>query len=479
MITLTRSWRLVLGTLVAATSVSCSHSASHSAEKATEAVAPAAAAVAATAKDPQVGAASAVYPADWPTYHHGNYRAGGGTDVPAVKGPLSRAWNVKLDGAVYASPITARGFKILATENNTVYRVGGGKVIWSKHLGTPVQGSALPCGNISPSGITSTPVYDSSTSTVVVVALLANPIRHVAYGLEPEKGTVRWSRRVDVPSSVSGISPAAMQQRGALLARKGHVYIPYGGLTGDCSSYRGSIVDLSLSHPVTGALGHYTVPTSREAGIWAPPGPSSSPAGGILVAVGNGASASSGNYDYSDSVLRLVNNKRVDSFSPSTWADDNRNDLDLGSQGPTAIGKWVFAVGKRGTAYVLNGSHLGGIGGQVSKRSLCRSFGGTAALGSTVYVPCTDGLRAVRINSNGTMTVLWHAASNITGSPVIGGGRLWSLDTGAGVLHSLNPATGKSNGHWSVGSVNRFATPALWRNSIVVGTLSGVVCYAW
>jgi hypothetical protein len=94
-------------------------------------------------------------------------------------------------------------------------------------------------------------------------------------------------------------------------------------------------------------------------------------------------------------------------------------------------------------------------------------------------VPCTDGLRAVRINDDGTMTVLWHAASTITGSPVVGGGRVWSLDRANGMLDMLDPATGASLGAVSVGAVNRFATPALYDNSVIVGTLTGVMAFSW
>jgi outer membrane protein assembly factor BamB len=402
--------------------------------------------------------------------------------VGVVADPVSVNAPVHLDGAVYASPIVADGATIVVTENNTIYRVDDGHVAWSRHVGAPVPGSELPCGNIDPSGMTGTPAYDATTSTVVVVALLDHPIRHVAYGIDPTTGRTRWSRTVDV-SGEAGITPAAMQERGALLIDGGHVYIPYGGLAGDCSTYRGSVVDLDLAHPVTGALHHFTIPTSREAGIWAPAGPAVSPVGGILVADGNGATAERGTYDHSDSVLRLVDDRMVDSFSPSTWRQDNAQDLDLGSQGPTVVGRWVFIVGKRGTAYVLAGDHLGGIGGQVSQRTLCKSFGGTAVSGTTVYVPCADGVRAVRINADGTMTARWRAAANITGSPVIGGGRLWSLDPGAGVLYSLDPATGAVLGHWSVGTASRFATPALRRengqNEVLVGTLDGLAAVHW
>ena len=135
--------------------------------------------------------------------------------------------------------------------------------------------------------------------------------------------------------------------------------------------------------------------------------------------------------------------KLVDSFSPTTWQTDNDNDHDLGSQGPALVGRWVFQAGKSGTAYVLRRDHLGGIGGEVSQANVCMSFGGTAVVGNTVYVPCTDGVRAVAIDDAGTMHVLWHvASSSITGSPVVGGGRVWTLDPTAGVLHALDPKTG-------------------------------------
>ena len=417
--------------------------------------------------------------ADWPTYHGDNQRTGVAASLTPVHTAARRIWSLRLDGAVYGSPVVVNGIKIVVTENNSVYSIAGNRVVWRKHLGTPVPRSSLPCGNVDPLGITGTPAFDRATSTLVVLAELANPIRHVAVGLNPSTGAQRWFRNADVPSSVTGITPTAMQERGALLVSGRRVYIPYGGLAGDCSTYRGSVVGVDLDHPAGAALWHFTVPSTREAGIWTPPGPSENPGGGLLVAVGNGASGPGDPYDYSDSVLKIAFQQIQDSFSPSSWAADNANDLDLGSQGPAIVGSRVFAAGKSGTAYVLNRSALGHIGGEVSHASVCRSFGGTAVLGSVVYVPCTDGVRAVRINTNGTMTVLWHTTASITGSPVIGGGRLWALDTGAGVLRTVDRATGAALGSLPVGAVSRFATPALYGNAVIVGTLTGVVAYAW
>lgn len=423
-----------------------------------------------------VGPASAPLASDWPTYHRDGQRTGA-VSVPLMHGLVQPIWNLKLDGAVYASPITAAGARIVVTENDTVYRIAGNRVVWQRHLGTPVHRSELPCGNVDPLGITGTPAYDVATSTVVVVAELTNPIRHVAVGLDPSTGAQRWFRNVDVPASVTGITPQAMQQRGALLVSGGRVYVPYGGLAGDCSSYRGSVVGVDLHRPTSAPLWHFTVPTSREAGVWTAPGPSYNPGGGLLIAVGNGATAGTGNYDYSDSVLKIAFQQIQDSFSPASWRTDNRDDLDLGSQGPAIVGNWVFIAGKSGTAYVLRRNRLGGIGGEASQMRLCTSFGGTAVVGNVVYVPCTDGLRAVRINSDGTMTPLWRAPSNISGSPVAAAGRIWSLDTGNGRLYPLQRATGAVLGYKTVGPVTRFATPMIVDSAVVVGTQNGVVAF--
>jgi outer membrane protein assembly factor BamB len=249
--------------------------------------------------------------------------------------------------------------------------------------------------------------------------------------------------------------------------------VPFGGRAGDCGNYKGRVVGVPVSGQ--GAPIAYTVPTPREGGIWTPPGPVVDAAGHLLVAVGNGEHGRGDPYDYSDSVLKIGPDAKLrDSFSPTTWPTDNDADLDLGSQGPALVGPWVFSAGKSGTAYVLRRDHLGGIGGEVSQLGLCRSFGGTAVVRNVVYVPCTDGVRAVRIDSAGKMHVLWHAADSIAGSPVVGGGRVWALDQGAGVLHALDPATGKTREQVDVGETSRFATPALYGRYVLVPTLAGL-----
>jgi outer membrane protein assembly factor BamB len=468
----------VLATGAAACSGSGEHHQSATAPAATvpgtAAASPNTTAPGSTQDAPGSSAAPHAAPPDWPTYHGNPARTGVSSTMPTVRGALRIVASLKLDAAVYASPIVAGGRTIVATENDTVYAFdNSGRQLWKRSLGAPARRSELPCGNIDPSGITGTPIADPATGVVYVVAEHGHPVRHELVAVSLTTGAVHWRRSVDLP----GTAPDAMQERGALTIAGGRVWVPFGGRSGDCGDYKGRVVGVPVGG--SGALVSYTVPTTREAGIWTPPGPSVDARGHLYVAVGNGASGVGDPYDHSDSVLELSTAARLlDSFSPTTWATDNESDLDLGSQGPALVGPWVFTAGKSGTGYVLRRGHLGGIGGQVSKASVCMSFGGTAVSGSVVYVPCTDGLRAVRIDTRGGIHGLWHAAESIAGSPVVGGGRVWSLDQDAGVLHALNPATGRSLEQVRVGTTSRFATPALYRNHVLVPTMTGLVIVA-
>jgi outer membrane protein assembly factor BamB len=105
---------------------------------------------------------------------------------------------------------------------------------------------------------------------------------------------------------------------------------------------------------------------------------------------------------------------------------------------------------------------------------MCRSYGGAAVERNVVYLPCADGVRAVRVDHAGRLHALWHTAGSITGSPVIGGGRVWALDTDAGVLHALDPDSGRSLADVNVGVTSRFATPALHGADVIVPTLTGI-----
>ena len=406
---------------------------------------------------------------DWTTYHDNNARTGYIANTPDPKS-LSRAWERQLDGAVYAEPLIVNGHVIVATEGDSLYSLDGhtGQVQWHTNVGRPVPLSQLPCGNIDPLGITGTPVYDPDTNLVFAVAEVTG-FSHILVGVDANTGKIRVRQPVDAP----GMDARAHQQRAALALAHGMIYIAYGGLDGDCSDYIGRVVALRTDGQ--GPLLVYTVPTSREGGIWAPAGPAVDASGNIYVSVGNGA-ATGGNWDHSDSVLKLSPQLQLeDGFAPQQWAQDNAGDADLGSMGPVLLpGGLIFADGKSGLGYLLHANALGGVGGQIQVTTVCRAFGGSAVQGSTIIVPCTDGIRQVQVSPDAHMNAGWHAPQQVTGSPVIGGHTVYSLDPG-GTLYALNIQDGSIVTRLPVGATSRFATPTLSGAMMFVGTLSGVV----
>jgi hypothetical protein len=327
--------------------------------------------------------------------------------------------------------------------------------------------SRLPCGNIDPLGITGTPVYDPDTGRVFAVAETTGG-HHTLVGINIGTGAVEVRAPVEPPAG----DILAHQQRGALTLFNGRVYIPYGGLWGDCGNYVGSLVSAATTG--TADVLRYAVPATREAGIWAP-------GGGVvddtrlLFAVGNGESTS--DYDGSDSVIALSPElNRVDFFAPATWADDNATDVELGSMSPALAGRYVYMDGKRGVGYVLHHDHLGGIGGEVAQSRVCEAYGGSAVDDAgTIYLPCTDGPRALTIGPAGAPSVLWRAPVTAKGSPVVGGGAVWVVDYDAGTLYTLNSATGAVLSQVNVGTAPHFCSPTLSGNHAFVGTLAGVV----
>jgi outer membrane protein assembly factor BamB len=411
----------------------------------------------------------AVTSADWTTYHYDKSHTGYLASEPDPQ-RLTRAWNTRLDGAVYAEPLVVGGRVLVATEGDSLYSLDArtGQVQWHTKIGSPVPLAQLPCGNIDPLGITGTPVYDPPTGLVFAVAEVSGPA-HVLVGLDVNTGQVKVRRRVDP----AGMEPAPHQQRAALALSGGMVYIAFGGLYGDCGNYHGWVIASRTDGQ--GPLLTYRVPTTREGGIWAPPGPAVDAAGNLYVSVGNGE-ATSGDWDRSDSVLRLSPTLQLeDGFAPRRWQQDNASDADLGSLGPVLLpGGLVYINGKSGLSYLLHADALGGVGGQALVKSVCTAFGGAALVGSVLFVPCTDGLLQVQVGPGVSLTLGWQAPAQVTGSPVVGGHTVYSLDPG-GTLYALDIDSGNVRTKVSVGATSRFATPTLYQGHVFVGTLTGVV----
>jgi hypothetical protein len=399
----------------------------------------------------------------WTTYGGAASRAGVAPGAPADP-QLRRRFARAVDGQVYAQPLIAGGRIFVATENNSVYAFRtDGTLVWRRHLGAPVPGGELPCGNISPSGITSTPVI--AGGRLFAVAFMRSGHRHVLFGLRLGSGRVGVRANVDPPNRL------VEQQRGALLAAHGRIYIPYGGLYGDCGSFRGYVVSTTERG---GRRIAYANP-STEAGIWAPGGMSAQ-SGTLLVSTGNGGA---GGFGFQNSVIRLSPGlRRVGFWAPRTWRALSGGDVDEGSLAPLPVsGGRVFQIGKDGVGYLLRHS-LGGVGGQQFAAQLCGAgaFGAGAYRAPLAIVPCGAALYGLRIEG-ARFRVAWRrdAGGRV---PVIAGNSVFAM-TGNGTLNQLRYTDGRRIASTRVGNgATSFPAPSAAGRTLVAPAGRAIVVFS-
>jgi len=462
--------------------------------------------------------------------HHAGPRRAGAYTVPgltrAAAASVHRdaAFEAALPGAIYAQPLLVPGARggpdllLAATEANAVgaFDPATGMAVWTRTLGAPVPKSSLPCGNIDPLGVTGTPVVDPATRTLYLDAMTTPDggatKRHLVFALSVDDGSVEPGWPVDVAAALAGagmaFDPAVQNQRGALLFEGGRLYVPYGGHAGDCGDYRGWLVSIPVAAPAQVSAWHTL---ARGGGSWGPSGVASDGAR-VFLATGNtfGATTWAGG----EAVLAFVAGEApgsapADWFAPSDWLALDAADLDLGGSGPVLVdlpgstpSALAVALGKDGNLYLLDRSHLGGLGGalQVDRVSSGPIINAAAAYttgaGSYVvfrgtFVGCPSGagdLTAVRLvpGSPPRAEVAWCASAPGRGSPIAtttdgkseamvwvvgaeGDGRLRAFDgdTGAPVL--AGPATGVT--------VRRFQSPIVSGATIYVAVDGGLQAF--
>lgn len=420
------------------------------------------------------------------TVYHGDP---GGTGVAAAVSSVdvaSPAWtSPALDGALYGEPLASGGQVFVATENDTVYALSAtnGTVAWSTHLGTPVPSASLPCGDISPTvGITGTPVLDAARGEVFVVAdeMVNGSPAHQLVGLSSATGKVELDQNVDP----AGSTPAALLQRTGLTLDAGRVVFGYGGNYGDCSTYHGWILSVPEVGGTPAAFAVDSAAGESQGAVWmGGAAPVIDAGGNIWVSVGNGSVYSSSHaYDDSDSVLELSPSLSLSQyFAPSSWPSDNAHDLDLSTGVALLSDGQVIAAGKARIVFLLNGAHLGGVGGQQAELGhACGDDidGGVAIVGSTVYLPCLSGPIAVQASDSPPgLRLLWSSSVG-GGPPIVAGGLVWTIGSN-GVLYGLNPATGTVTEQATIGTpANHFPTPSIGGGLLLVPSSNRVVAFS-
>ena len=420
----------------------------------------------------------------WTVYHGNAASTGVSTALNSVN-TASRAWTSPMvHGEIFGEPLVFAGDVFVATESDTVYALSSlrGSVVWSRHLATAVPSSDLPCGNISPTvGMTGTPVIDRARREIFVVAdeLKNGRPEHFLVGLSTTTGAIELRQRVDP----TGSDPAALLQRTGLNLVGGRVVFGMGGNYGDCAPYRGRVISVleGGSRPAIFTVDNQA--GNSQGAVWmGGAAPVVDAKGNVWVSVGNGSVNSSGQaYDDSDSVLELTATGRLEQyFAPSSWASDNASDLDM-STAPALLGDGqVVLAGKSPFVYLLNGAHLGGIGTQeASLSSGCSNDidGGSAIVGTTVYLPCLNGPVAIHLTkSPASMKVLWNASVG-GGPPIVAAGLVWTVGKN-GVLYGLDPATGQVRQQAPIGAVdNDFTTPSVGDGLMLVASSDHVVAF--
>ena len=421
------------------------------------------------------------------TQHHNDYMRDGLYMDPAFTyssaSNLTRdlSFNGTISGNVYAQPLYldngpgGRAVVIAVTESNNVYALdaASGNVVWQDNLGAPVPVSSLPCGDINPLGITGTPVVDLTNGTLFVDAMTTpdggTTKQHLIYALNVDTGATNasWPVNVNAMAQFNGTSftSGTQQQRGALALLDGYVYVPYGGLYGDCGTYHGWLVGVQENDP-SNVLAWAT--SANGGGAWGVGGVSSDDGIHPYIATGNTFGATS--WSGGEAVVRfqpgpVFSGLTNDYWAPTNWVSLDGGDLDLGDCGPLIVNvpgatpsQLMVAVGKDGNAYLLNRTNLSGVSPPVA----LDHFGSgqmpqavaTYETAAGTYIVCRSGttsLDAFRITAANPPAIVstWTETEDGEGSPFVtstdgtNNAIVWLVGSeGDQKLHGYNGETG-------------------------------------
>ncbi|HTH53587.1 MAG TPA: hypothetical protein VL495_06530 [Edaphobacter sp.] len=291
---------------------------------------------------------------------------------------FGKLFTLKVDGDIYAQPLYVANLPIpgkgthdvvfIATEHNSVYAFDAyGKPstpLWhvsfvNKDV-TTVPVTDVSCPFMQPEvGITSTPVIDTKSGTLYVLARTKKedaPSReryqqHL-HALAITSGAEKFGGPVEIKASVHGsgdgakidslaFDPLRENPRAALLLSNGSVYLTWGSSC-DVGPYHGWVMAYNANTLKQKAVFN-TSPDADDSGIWASDtGPASDKEGNIFVATGNGRfDVATGGRDYGDTLLKLhlrgPNLEPIDYFTPFNASELDAKDHDLGSGGPMLL----------------------------------------------------------------------------------------------------------------------------------------------
>jgi hypothetical protein len=465
--------------------------------------------------------------------HHKNLNRDGVYVQPALTRTAAAgltkdaSFKATFTGNVYAQPLYVDGLGgtdlvIVATESDTViaFDAASGAQVWMRSLGTPVPLAKMPCGNIDPYGVTGTPVIDLASRTLFVDAFVTPDggatKQHQVFALSIDDGSIKSGWPVDMTTTAKSGSTgstgsttfeaAPQSQRGALAIVNGTLFIPFGGLYGDCGNYRGWLVAIPLAAP-TQVQAWATA--ARAGGIWGPSGVASD---GPNVTTGNTQGATT--WGGGEAILSFAAAPAL-SMTPSYWAPSNWQALDNGDVDLSGTEPIVFdlpgstpshlavALGKDGNVYLEDATNLTGIGAAVRQTHVASNeIINAAALYTTATATylafkgngalCTGGssgtIATVKIVPGAPPTVVgsWCAGAG-SGSPMVtttdghADAVVWVVGAdGNGLLQGFDGDTGAvvfGGAGVTISGVRRFNTPIAAKGRIFVAGDNTLVAF--
>ncbi len=364
-------------------------------------------------------------------------------------------FNGAIPGNVLAQPLYLEGgpngqaLVIAVTESNYVCALdpGTGAIVWARQVGTPVPLSSMPCGNIDPLGITGTPAVDLASRAIFFDAM-TTPDRgtnksHLIYSLNVDTGAINsgWPVNVNATAQFSSetFTSATQNQRGALAVINGTVYTPYGGNYGDCGTYYGWVVGVSISSPGTV---HSWATTANGGGAWSVGGIASD---GTFPYVATGNTFNVATWNGGEAIIRLQPGPVFSSvtsnyWAPTYWQSLDSGDTDIGGSGPLLVtvpgaspSNLVVALGKNGNAYLLDRDNLGGISAPLAVATVSTNSGSFSPIiqGAATYQTKQGTYVVLRGNSTQltafqitptsppNIVSAWSVAENGKGSPFV------------------------------------------------------------
>lgn len=337
------------------------------------------------------------------TYHNDNSRTGQNiqenilTPANVNSSQFGKLFSVSVDGYVYAQPLYLPEVSIggsshhvlyIVTEHDSVYALDAdvGTVLWMVSVipagGTTVNSyTDLNCTDISPEvGITSTPVIDTTTGTLYLVAKskVGGSIVQYLHAMDVATGAEKMGGPVDIQASVAGtaadgngstvfFSPRNQNQRAALLLENGHLVIGWSSHC-DYSPWHGWLMSYNAASLAQEAVFNAS-PNGYGNGVWMSGGGlAADAAGNIFFATGNGSW--NGTTNFGDSIVKLGSPSGgafpvEDYFTPFDQGTLATEDQDVASGGvvllpPLASGQQLLAqMGKNGTVFLLDRNNMG------------------------------------------------------------------------------------------------------------------------